>query len=70
MLYDQEGYPFLPQPTEDVLGFVSQPDSSVLVLYNYYTIVDILLKSGLTPSEAIVFFKKKEDYPIKLDQGI
>ena len=69
MVYDYDGYPFFPQPEDNVIGFVQQPDDSVLVLHRFDSIVETLIMSGLTPTEAAFYFYIPDQQPCKLDQG-
>ena len=70
MVYDYDGYPPFPQPPELIIGFVKQPDDSVLVLYRFDSILETLIISGLTPTEAAYYFGVDESHKCKVDQGL
>ena len=70
MLYTDEGYPFFPQPPETMIGYAIQQDQSVLVLYDFFNIIDTLLKSGLSTMEAAEYFWIDNNEQCKLDIGL
>ena len=70
MIYDYDGYPFFPQPVDNMIGFVKQSDDSVLVLYRFDSILETLIMSGLTPLEAQYYFHIPDQQQCKVDQGL